>query len=287
MVALKGDLYSYSGRSGLETIRGDNESAVADLKRAIAAGEQSGQPPEGIAWAQTTLAQDYFMMGRLDDANEQAEAALKAYPGYHLALATLGRVRAAQGRLAEATDYYHHAIAVIPLPEYLAALSDVYTVMNHPGDAQQQRQLIEFIARLNSLNRVLYNRVLVDYYADHDLENRQAVELAANEFKVRRDVYGEDALAWALYRDGEAHAALPHAVAAIRFKTTDARLYFHAGMIYAALGRKAEARAKLRRALAINPRFQPLLDEVADREYKVLSSNSRRQYASGGTDAHR
>jgi tetratricopeptide (TPR) repeat protein len=287
MVALKGDLYSYSRRSGLETIRGDNESAVADLKRAIAAGQQSGEPPEGIAWAQATLAQDYFMMGRADDANAQGEAALKTYPDYHLALAILGRVRAAQGRLTEAADYYHHAIAVIPLPEYLAALSDVYTVMDRPGDARLQRQLVEFIARLNSLNRLLYNRVLVDYYADHDLEHGQAVELAANEFKVRRDIYGEDALAWALYRNGKAPAALPHAVAAIRFKTTDARLYFHAGMIYAALRSRTEARANLRRALAINPHFQPLLDQVASREYAALSANRARQYASDNVDAHR
>src|ERR1700733_13366065 len=36
MIALKGDLYSYSRRSGLETIRGANSLAVADLERAIA-----------------------------------------------------------------------------------------------------------------------------------------------------------------------------------------------------------------------------------------------------------
>ena len=79
-----------------------NRSAIADLERAIASGQQTGEPPEGIAWTQTTLAQDYFLMGRLDDADEQGQAALKTYPGYHLALATLGRVRAAQGRLSEA-----------------------------------------------------------------------------------------------------------------------------------------------------------------------------------------
>jgi tetratricopeptide (TPR) repeat protein len=285
MVALKGDLYSYSRRSGIETIRGNNDSAIADMRRAIADGLAAGEPPEGIAWAQYTLAEDYFRIGRLDDANAQGEAALKTYNNYFRALAILGQVRAAQGRLNEAVDFYRRAIAVIPLPEYAAALGDVYTRLDRSIEAQQQHQLVEFIARLNNLNRVLYNRVLVDYYADHDIEHQQAVTLAAEEFKVRRDIYGDDALAWALYRDGKAKEALPHIVAALRFKTTDARLYFHAGMIYAALARNQRALACLQRTLAINPHFQPLLDEVAHREYAALSGASTLRYAARAADA--
>jgi lipoprotein NlpI len=75
---------------------------------------------------------------------------------------------------------------------------------------------------------------------------------------------------------------LPHIVAALRFETTDARLYFHAGMIYLALGRNAMARATLARALAINPHFQPILDEVAAHEYAMLSGTRKRQYAEAG-----
>jgi tetratricopeptide (TPR) repeat protein len=279
MIALKDDLYSFSRRSGLETIRGDSSSAIADLSHAIRAGQQTDEPPEGIAWAQTTLAQDYFLMGRLDYADAQSEAALKTYPGYHLALATLGRVRAAQGRLAEAADCYRRAIAVIPLPEYAAALADIYTKMGRSHDAELQRKLVELIARLNALNSVLYNRVLVDYYADHDISHKQAVELARGEYAIRKDVYGEDALAWALYRDGQAARALPHIVTALKFQTVDARLYFHAGMIYQAVGQTSKARANLRKALTINPHFQPLLDEIAASEYARLNRERTKQYA--------
>jgi tetratricopeptide (TPR) repeat protein len=287
MIALKGDLYSYSRRSGLETIRGANSLAVADLERAIAAGQQSGEPPEGIAWAQTTLAQDYFLMGKLDDADVRGQAALKTYPSYHLALATMGRVRAAQGRFAEAADYYRRAIAVIPLPEYAVALADVYTKTGRQRDAELQRQLVEFIARLNSLNRILYNRILVDYYADHDINHKQAVDLATREYAIRKDIYGEDALAWALYRDGQAAAALPHIVAALRFQTTDARLYFHAGMICEAVGQTDKARSNLKHALAINSHFQPILDEVAANEYAALNKGQTKQYAESNPDARR
>jgi len=277
MVALKGDLYSYSRRSGIETVHGHNAAAVADLKRAIADGFQDGQPREGIAWAQVRLAEDLFLMGNLDDAAVQAMAALQTYPGYHRALAVIAQVRAAQGRFAEAAQAYRGAIAVIPFPQYAAALGDVYAAAGCHQQVGQMHQLVEFIARLNTLNKVLYNRVLVDYYADHDLNHQEAVDLAQSEFKIRHDIYGEDALAWSLYRDHKSRAALAHMRAAVRFKTADARLYFHAGMIYAALGRNAEARASLQRALAINPHFQPLLDVVAAREYAELGGKATPQ----------
>jgi tetratricopeptide (TPR) repeat protein len=277
MTALSGDLYSYSRRSGLQTIRDDDSAAVADLKRAIADGQRDGAPAEAIAWAETRLAEDYFLVGRLADAVAQDQAALSTYPNCYRALASLGQARAAQGRLDDAATLYREAIAVIPLPEYAAALGDVYTMLGRPQDARRQRELVEFIARLNVINRVVYNRVLVDYYADHDIEHDRAIELAAGEFKTRRDIYGQDALAWSLYRGGKAAEALPHISAALQFGTTDARLYFHAGMIYAALGCKDLARTDLARALAINPHFQPILDQVAAQEYASLGGRLKPQ----------
>jgi tetratricopeptide (TPR) repeat protein len=270
MVGINDDLYSYARRSGLETIRGDNSGAITDLKRAITEGQRDSAPTEAIAWVETRLAEDYFLLGRLAEAAIEDQAALAVHPGYYRALASLGQVRAAQGRFDEAASLYRGAIAVIPLPEYAAALADVYARLGRQQDAQRQRELVEFIARLNVINRVLYNRVLVDYYADHDIEHDRAIELAAGEFKTRRDIYGQDALAWSLYRGGKAAEALPHITAALRFGTTDARLYFHAGMIYAALGHKNLARAALARALAINRHFQPILDDVAAQEYATL-----------------
>ena len=287
MAAIKDDLYSYSRRSGLETIRGDDADAIADLKRAIADGQRDGAPAEAIAWAETRLAEDYFLLGRLGEAAVQDQAALAAYTGYYRALASLGQVRAAQGRFDDAATLYRGAISVIPLPEYAAALGDVYARLGRQQDAQRQRELVEFIARLNVINRALYNRVLVDYYADHDIEHEHAIELAAREFESRRDIYGQDAFAWALYRGDKAAEALPHITAALQFKTSDARLYFHAGMIYAALGRKNLARACLARSLAINPHFQPILDEVAAQEYAILGRTRQRQNVCAGNSVPR
>jgi len=58
-------------------------------------------------------------------------------------------------------------------------------------------------------------------------------------------------------------------------------------MIYAALGRKDLARAWLPRALAINPHFQPILDEVAAQEYAILGRTRQRQNVCAGNSVPR
>ena len=52
---------------------------------------------------------------------------------------------------------------------------------------------------------------------------------------------------------------------ALRMGTRDARLFYHAGMIHAALDRPDDARMYLRRALALNPHFDLLHAAQAER----------------------
>jgi tetratricopeptide (TPR) repeat protein len=275
MIALSADLYSFARRSGLESLRGQDAACIADLKRAVADGLQTGKPAESVAWVQWQLGNEYFRTGHLADASAQYEASLKTDPGYHRALAGMAQVRAARGDLGAAAALYTQAIAVIPMPEYAAALGDVYTMMGRADDAARQRALVEFIGRLNKLNKVLYNRSLAYFYADHDIELPAALELAATELEVRRDIYGHDAMAWVLYKSGNAAAADGQMRVALGLGTADPKLYYHAGMIEFTLGHKALARRDLNRALTLNRHFQPLQDAVAARTLAMLSGDAR------------
>jgi tetratricopeptide (TPR) repeat protein len=73
------------------------------------------------------------------------------------------------------------------------------------------------------------------------------------ELRTRQDIYGYDALAWALHasgRDGEARDAMRHALA---LGTQDAMLFYHAAIIDRALGKRDMAAAALERARTLNP----------------------------------
>jgi tetratricopeptide (TPR) repeat protein len=266
MMALgDGTLYAYGRLSGLKSLRGDVEGAMTDLRRGIEAGRAERLPRESMAWAQWQLGVEHFAVGELDAAEARYQEALQGYPGYYRALAGLAQVRVAQGRPADAVDLYRRAIAVIPMPEYAAALGDLLTALGRIDEARKQYELVEYIGRLSALNQVLYNRDLAYFYADHDVKLDEALALAQREIESRRDIYGHDVLAWALYKNGRLDEARAAIADALRLGTRDARLLFHAGMIHARLGERERARELLSRALATNPYFHVLHADLARR----------------------
>src|SRR5439155_19987280 len=110
--------------------------SIADLERAIAVGEEAKQPAESIAWTEWQLGSDYFALGKLQEAERCYLQSLKTYPNYYRALAALAQLRAAQQRYAEAIDISQQAIAILPMPDYAAALGDIYTKI---GRSEQAR----------------------------------------------------------------------------------------------------------------------------------------------------
>src|SRR5262245_4914568 len=263
MMELDQNLYSYSRLAGLKSVRGDSAGAVADLERAISAGKGAKQPAESIAWAEWQLAAEQFTIGNLDQAEACYQRSLQTYPNYYRALAGLAQVKAAQKRYTEAVELYQKAMAILPMPEYAAALGEVYEKIGQREQARRQYELVEYIGRLNELNQQLYNRELAYFYADHNLKPKEALQLARRELDYRRDVYAHDVLAWNLFRNGELDAARGAIDQALRLGTKDAKLFFHAGIIYFHLGEKHQAKEFLGRALTINPFFHPRFAETA------------------------
>jgi tetratricopeptide (TPR) repeat protein len=259
------DLHAWGRLAGLRSVRGDPESAIAMLARAVLEGKANRRPRESVAWAEWQLGAEHFAIGHLGAAEARYLDSLATYPGYHRALAGLGQVRAAQRRHAEALDLYQKAIAVIPLPDYVAALGDLYLKTGRADAAARQYDLVEYIGRLSELNRTLYNRELAYFYADHDRHLDRALELARKELEVRRDIYAYDVLAWALYKNGELAPARAAIREAMKLGTRDARVFFHAGMIHLGLGEADTGKAYLRRALATNPHFHVLHADITRR----------------------
>ncbi|HKY07755.1 MAG TPA: tetratricopeptide repeat protein, partial [Candidatus Binatia bacterium] len=157
MMELDQSLYSYSRLAGLKSLSGDSPGAIADLKRAVATGKATQQPAESVAWAEWQLGMEYFAMGELQNAEEHFQQSLATQTNYYRALSGLAQVRAAQKRYDEAVDLYQKAIAILPMPEYAAALGEVYEKIGNSQSARRHYELVEYIGRLNGLNQVLYN----------------------------------------------------------------------------------------------------------------------------------
>ena len=270
MMELEENLYSYSRLAGLKSMRGDSVGAIVDLERAIAAGKAAKQPAESIAWAEWQLGSDHFVLGKLQNAETYYRQSLETYPNYYRALAGMAQVRAAQKNYGEAISLYQKAISILPMPDFAAALGDIYIKIGKPELAKQQYELVEYIGRLSSLNQALYNRELAYFYADRDMKLAESLELAKRELDYRKDIYAYDLLAWSLYKNDKVEEACDAMEKALKLGTQDAKLFFHAGMIYHRLGEKEKAKQYLAKAIATNPHFHVLYAETAQKTLEQL-----------------
>ena len=228
---------------------------LADLAARNDAATTSGS---SLAWYRVFEGQVAFDEGRYAEAERSYRSAIDAYPTSAPAHAGLGRTLAALGRTGAAVDQYLKATSILPDPGWLATLGDLYAMSGRRELAKRQYTAVDAIATLSRANGQVYDRLLVLFYADHSIHQREAVRLASRELEVRRDVHGWDAYAWALFADGryaDARLASNHALV---LGTPDANLWYHAGMISAALGDRDRAIAELRRALSLSPVFDPM-----------------------------
>ena len=260
--------------ASLAWMKGDTATASSNLQQAITLAQTLHLPAENIAWTEFMLGEQHFQMGDLSAAETEETQALASFPRYHRALAAMGQIRAAQGRLPEAIAFYKDAVSIIPLPLYLAALGDVYTAAGDKVNAEKQYGVVEFIGKLNVLNQQVYNRELALFYADHDRKLSEALTLARKELEVRHDIYTSDAIAWALLKNHQPREAEAEIARALRLGTKAALLEYHAGMICAALGDKKKAAAHLERALSLNPNFHVLFAAQAAQILTSLKAGS-------------
>ena len=250
----------------LAALRGDANGAQRHFSNALTLALALPAPPrETVAWCRWQLGETAFSVGDYATAERHYRDALTTFPDYFRALASLGRIRAAQADIAGAIEQYEHAVRIIPDPSFVAALGDLYKLAGREKDAAAQYSLVEKIGRLNELNGTLYNRQLALFYADHDLKPDAAYTNASQEFTVRHDIYGADALAWTALKAGKITEAQRAIKEALRLGTRDARLFYHAGMIAQAAGDRSGAREYLKQALALNPQFDPMQATIAKR----------------------
>jgi tetratricopeptide (TPR) repeat protein len=246
-------------------LRGRTDAARRHLVNALAFALDLPVPPRGtVAWCRWQLGEVAFSVGDYPTAEGHYHDALVTLPDYPPALAALGRVRAARGDMAGAIGYGERAARLRPdsLP-FAAALGDLYRLAGREKDAQAQYALVERIGRPGGENGAPFSREMALFYADHDLQAEEAYANARREYQTRRDIYGADILAWTALKAGKIVEAQAAIQSALRLGTRDARLFYHAGRIARAAGDESAARDYLRRALALNPQFDPLQAAIA------------------------
>lgn len=268
MVRLRPDLSSYNRASYYRFVAGDVNGAIDVMKKAIESGSRS---PENVAWCLVDLGNMYLKTGSLPDAEYAYNAALKLFPGYHPALAGVGKVNAQRGKLAVAIDYFQQAEAAVPLPDYSAALEDLYEAAGKPEQARMEAEKLVVIEKMDQAAGFPANRNLALAFADHSRNLDHALTMMKEEMKTRHDIYQWDAMAWVLYKTKKFDEAQQAIGRALELGTPEPGFYYHAGMIARALGDQDGARKHLQHALSLNSNFDLKQAAVAREALKEIT----------------
>jgi len=263
-------VWSRLGR--LAFLTGDPASAIRLVSRSANEALDEGLA-DAVAFYRFQLAELYRQTAQLDKAAAQYRTAVEALPSYLPATVGLARTLEAQGQRAEAITLLERAVAQLPQPETVAMLGDLYALSGDARRAQQTYALVDRIAAVARATGSVYDRQLTIFDADHDRDIADAVARARQELEVRPDVYGYDALAWALFKSGDLKGAASAASHALSLGTPDPRIAYHAGMIAAAQGRVADARRLLTAAVTGAAMLPPAQVPVAEAALAALGPN--------------
>jgi tetratricopeptide (TPR) repeat protein len=260
MVTLRPDLSSYNRAAWYRYVAGDRKGAIELMKMAISAGSRSG---EHMAWCWVELGNLYLRGNETEEAAKAFAAAAKYQPNYHSAYGGIGKALAASGDTKGAIEAYKKAQSIVPMPDYAGALHDLYLREDNQAEAAKQLATLDVLDKMGQAAKESCNRTIALIYADKNHRVDRALELAKAEIALRQDIFTWDALAWALYKNRQYDEAQKAIEKALSMGTPEAQFHYHAGMIAAARGDKANAAKHLEKALELNPAFDAKQAAVA------------------------
>jgi tetratricopeptide (TPR) repeat protein len=249
MVDMRPDLQSYTRAAQARWMKGNLTGAI-ELMR-VATASASPQDSESAAYSYTRLALYELQAGQTKQAKESCMAALEFRKDYAPALLMRGKILLVQNKANEAIDSLKRAADLNPLPEYQWTLAEGLRAAGKEAEAKTvEVGIVERGATEDPRTYALF-------LATRKEQTETALSLAREELKARDDVFTQDTLAWALFTAGKMQEANEQMKKALSAGTKDARLFYHAGAIAAALGQKREARKWLQQAQSFQQTLLP------------------------------
>jgi tetratricopeptide (TPR) repeat protein len=223
MTALRPDAASYARASYARELQGDLDGALRLMT--IAADATAPQDAESLAWHHAQLGHLYLELDRPRDARREYAHAEFIFPGHPFATEGLARVDAAEGRYDAALARMQEVLAASPTPAAAAFAGELLEKLGRIDDAERQFRLAEAAWKTDAPEPSRLAR----FMAEHGRHLDEAVRLA--ESSGRRDIFTDDALAWAYFRTGRIADARAAIARALRTGSRDRAIRAHADAI--------------------------------------------------------
>jgi tetratricopeptide (TPR) repeat protein len=130
MSRLRPDVSAYARVSYGRELLGHTAGAIRTMRLAVDAATDTAEPQ---AWAHVQLGKLYFNHGRFRAAERELRTANAIFPSYAYGLDAQALDEAALGHTRRAIALERVAVDLIPLPQYVAALGDLYATIDRPA----------------------------------------------------------------------------------------------------------------------------------------------------------
>lgn len=225
---------AYARTSYALEIKGDLDEAIGYMR--MAADGTSANDPESKAWHFAQLGDLWLQKGRIVQARLEYERAMATFPDHPHAVTGLARVRIVTGDLRAARLMLQRELARAATPDLAILVADLSERLGDRAGAAPYYRMAEQIERTAWENGPRQPQVLARWFVDHDRHLDEAVALAEQAARLRRDIFTMDVLAAAYWKVGRLAEARTYSDRALRTGTRDARVLWHAAEIRAAAG---------------------------------------------------
>lgn len=212
-------------------LTGHSDTARHFLQQAIkAVDKRDDLPRDQVAWFYFRLGDLELKSGRTAAADSAFRAGLAKHPEDVRILGGLARAALARGAWQDAIDFGEGATAVQLDPATLGSVSQAYAEV---GDTAQAASYARAMSVSALKQPGVIHRAWGLFLLDHGnaKDRAEVLRRAQLELKIRKDVYGHDIVAWALYRNGRVDAARKEMKLALDQHTEDVMLTEHARTI--------------------------------------------------------
>jgi tetratricopeptide (TPR) repeat protein len=230
MMSLRPSAAAYARVAYARELQGNLPGALEAME--LAREATTAHDPEAQAWYSAQLGELYFRMKKLEEAEREYRRAAFIFPEYPFAMIGLGKVAIARGQRREALNIYLEQLKRTPTLELAGRIGDVYADDGNLVESERYYLLGEDLAG-PAIAQTEANLAL--FLAERNRKLQEAVKAAEAVAATRRDIFTEDALAWAYFKTGRLDDALRASSRALRTGTRDERILAHAAEIRAAV----------------------------------------------------
>ncbi|PYR62781.1 MAG: hypothetical protein DMF88_26550 [Acidobacteria bacterium] len=229
MARLRPDAAAYARIAYARELRGQIDGAIASMR--MAAEATGAQDPESLAWHDAQIGNLLLQKNDIDGAAREYARAEHAFPGHPFAEGGRAKVAVARGQDDDALTIYRALLAKAPTSETAIAIGDLLTRKGDAAGAEAMYARAEAIERDAWLTEARLTTNVARMLAERGVRTGEAVQLAEEAARNRKDIFTMDALAWAYYRAGRFADAEAASRQARRTGTVDRRIVAHAEVI--------------------------------------------------------